>query len=106
MQRVLQRTRSMSAAAAAAVAPKAGPLATSIQQKLQARFKILQAIDGTHESHGLHHVRAAASLQHYPSPSVQEALEPLRLSIQNDSHKHAGHAGNPSGAPDAETHFK
>ena len=25
--------------------------------------------------------------------------------MKNDSHKHAGHSGNPSGAPDAETHF-
>lgn len=26
--------------------------------------------------------------------------------MRNDSHKHAGHAGNPSGAPNAETHFR
>jgi stress-induced morphogen len=25
---------------------------------------------------------------------------------ETQSHKHAGHAGNPSGAPDAETHFR
>ncbi|PSC70779.1 bola [Micractinium conductrix] len=37
---------------------------------------------------------------------LTEALQPVSLSIQNDSHKHAGHSGNPSGAPDAETHFK
>lgn len=24
----------------------------------------------------------------------------------DESHKHAGHSGNPSGAPDAETHFR
>ncbi len=36
---------------------------------------------------------------------VNEALRPVSLKIVNDSHKHAGHAGNPSGAPDAETHF-
>lgn len=44
-----------------------------------------------------------------PLPSccrkVQEALAPSTLSITNDSSKHAGHSGNPSGAPDAETHF-
>ncbi|KAI3430722.1 hypothetical protein D9Q98_005308 [Chlorella vulgaris] len=55
--------------AAAAAVPK-GPIATSIQSKLQ------------------------------------DALQPSSLSVQNDSHKHAGHSGNPSGAPDAETHFK
>ena len=63
----------MSAAAAggtAGAAAKAGPIATSMQLKLQ------------------------------------EALQPVSLSIQNDSHKHAGHSGNPGGGPDAETHFK
>jgi BolA-like protein 1 len=34
-----------------------------------------------------------------------EALTPSFISIRNDSHKHAGHTGNPTGAPDAETHF-
>ena len=34
-----------------------------------------------------------------------EALRPSVLSIKNDSHLHAGHAGNPGGGPDAETHF-
>jgi stress-induced morphogen len=28
------------------------------------------------------------------------------LNIVDESHKHAGHSGNPSGSPDAETHFK
>jgi len=32
-------------------------------------------------------------------------LRPTTLQIVNDSHKHAGHSGNPSGAADAETHF-
>eukprot|EP00270_Netrium_digitus_P009330 TRINITY_DN2840_c0_g1_i1.p2 TRINITY_DN2840_c0_g1~~TRINITY_DN2840_c0_g1_i1.p2 ORF type:complete len:116 (+),score=11.69 TRINITY_DN2840_c0_g1_i1:58-405(+) len=32
-------------------------------------------------------------------------LQPLRLVVMNESYKHAGHAGNPSGAADAETHF-
>lgn len=32
-------------------------------------------------------------------------LRPTTLRIVNDSAKHAGHAGNPSGAADAETHF-
>lgn len=34
-----------------------------------------------------------------------EALTPSFISIKNDSHKHAGHSGNPTGAADAETHF-
>lgn len=37
---------------------------------------------------------------------MQEALSPVSLSVLNESHKHAGHSGNPSGAPDAETHFR
>ena len=71
MLQLLRGARSMSTAAAAAgAAAKAGPIATSMQLKLQ------------------------------------EALQPVSLSIQNDSQKHAGHAGNPGGGPDAETHFK
>lgn len=34
------------------------------------------------------------------------ALRPLHLSVLNESHLHAGHAGNPGGGPDAETHFR
>ena len=34
------------------------------------------------------------------------ALQPTVLNVVNESHKHAGHSGNPSGAPDAETHFR
>ena len=30
----------------------------------------------------------------------------MSLNVVNDSHKHAGHAGNPGGEPDAETHFR
>lgn len=37
---------------------------------------------------------------------LQESLKPSSLHILNESHKHAGHAGNPTGAADAETHFK
>ncbi|EFN50827.1 hypothetical protein CHLNCDRAFT_15183, partial [Chlorella variabilis] len=37
---------------------------------------------------------------------VQEAFQPASLSVENESHKHAGHSGNPGGGPDAETHFK
>jgi stress-induced morphogen len=37
---------------------------------------------------------------------LSAALRPLRLSVTNESHLHAGHAGNPSGAADAETHFR
>ena len=32
-------------------------------------------------------------------------LRPTTLQVVNDSAKHAGHSGNPSGAADAETHF-
>ncbi|KAL6768786.1 BOL1 [Auxenochlorella protothecoides x Auxenochlorella symbiontica] len=32
-------------------------------------------------------------------------LQPVTLKLTNESHKHAGHTGNPTGAPDAETHF-
>ena len=31
---------------------------------------------------------------------------PVSLSVANESHLHAGHSGNPSGHPDAETHFR
>lgn len=33
-------------------------------------------------------------------------LQPTELRVVNESSKHAGHSGNPTGAPDAETHFK
>ena len=37
---------------------------------------------------------------------LTDALRPVRLAVTNESHLHAGHSGNPSGAPDAETHFR
>ncbi len=37
---------------------------------------------------------------------MEAALAPSTLKIVNESHLHAGHMGNPDGAPDAETHFK
>ena len=37
---------------------------------------------------------------------LAEALTPASLSVVNESQKHAGHSGNPSGAADAETHFR
>ena len=39
---------------------------------------------------------------------LEEALTPSSLSIVNESHKHAGHAGNPNkdGDKNAETHFR
>lgn len=53
----------------------------------------------------------AASVQ--PTRPIQasmqrklETLKPAVLNIVNESYKHAGHAGNPGGGPDAETHFK
>jgi len=39
------------------------------------------------------------------SRKITEALKPVSFSIVNDSHKHAGHIGNPSKDPNAETHF-
>lgn len=36
---------------------------------------------------------------------IEEAFQPKSLTIVNESHKHAGHIGNPSNNPDAETHF-
>lgn len=46
-----------------------------------------------------------SSLTHIHS-KLQAALAPVSLSVANESHLHAGHSGNPSGAPDAETHFR
>lgn len=40
-----------------------------------------------------------------PRSKLTEALQPSSLRVANDSSKHAGHSGNPSGAADAETHF-
>lgn len=37
---------------------------------------------------------------------LQAALKPVSLTIIDESHKHAGHSGNPKGGPDAETHFR
>ena len=36
---------------------------------------------------------------------LTDALRPASLTVANDSAKHAGHAGNPGGGADAETHF-
>lgn len=54
----------------------------------------------------------AASMQQ-PRPiaaamkqKIEAALRPTRLDIVDESYKHAGHSGNPSGNPDAETHFR
>lgn len=37
---------------------------------------------------------------------VTSGLAPTSLIIKDESFMHAGHSGNPSGDPDAETHFK
>ena len=38
---------------------------------------------------------------------LRDGLSPVSLlEVRNDSASHAGHAGNPSGAADAETHFQ
>ena len=47
----------------------------------------------------------AGPIQQAIEQKVASSLRPMAFKIVNDSHKHAGHAGNPSGAPDAETHF-
>ena len=44
--------------------------------------------------------------QSTPTRKLESALKPVTLNIIDESHKHAGHSGNPSGAPDAETHFR
>ena len=41
-----------------------------------------------------------------PRRKIEAALKPVKLQIVDESYKHAGHSGNPSGAADAETHFK
>jgi stress-induced morphogen len=41
-----------------------------------------------------------------PRRKIESALKPVKLTIIDESHKHAGHAGNPGGGADAETHFK
>ena len=46
------------------------------------------------------------SLSHFSFRKLEAALAPTALHIVDDSAKHAGHAGNPGGGPDAETHFK
>lgn len=48
----------------------------------------------------------STSLNHTNHSKLQAALAPVSLSVANESHLHAGHSGNPSGAPDAETHFR
>ncbi|GAQ90732.1 hypothetical protein KFL_006780030 [Klebsormidium nitens] len=37
---------------------------------------------------------------------LRAAFNPVNLTIVNESRMHAGHSGNPSGDPDAETHFR
>ncbi len=49
--------------------------------------------------------RTVAEVPGQSAACAQEALAPASLDIRNDSHKHAGHSGNPTGAADAETHF-
>ena len=41
-----------------------------------------------------------------PHRKLEAALSPASLTIVDDSAKHAGHAGNPGGGLDAETHFR
>ena len=123
LQRLLQ-ARGMAAAAAA----QAGPIATSMRLKLQVRGTACCALKQCWSQvqacpHAAPSARrctaghtalllwspsaaaAAPSSTRPDAPRPQEALQPQALTIQNDSHKHAGHSGNPSGAPDAETHF-
>lgn len=37
---------------------------------------------------------------------IEAAFKPVSFKVIDESHKHAGHSGNPSGHPDAETHFR
>eukprot|EP00899_Mesostigma_viride_P021087 jgi/Mesvir1/28980/Mv17753-RA.1 len=59
----------------------------------------------------IHRIRCLSSMA-APGPlytsindKLTKALKPALLVIDNDSHKHAGHMGNPEGKADAETHF-
>ena len=54
--------------------------------------------------HGVHH--RSLTIADGVHRKLEQALAPTVLKVTNDSHKHAGHSGNPSGAPDAETHFR
>ena len=51
-------------------------------------------------------LKTKKKLENKPHSKLQAALAPVSLSVANESHLHAGHSGNPSGAPDAETHFR
>merc|ERR1712157_485907 len=55
----------------------------------------------------------AAREKGYMGPMARRILEKVSnafdcevISLENQSHHHAGHVGNPDGADDAETHFK
>lgn len=121
MLRLLHQARLMSASAAAAAGQKAGPIATSIQLKLQVGSGAVAKGDGGEMCHqqsqdnslrgptecGPHSAGSPdCLLRCAPHSCVQEAFQPASLSVENESHKHAGHSGNPGGGPDAETHFK
>lgn len=51
--------------------------------------------------HALYHVQSSCDCR-----KLTESLKPAKLTVRDDSSKHAGHSGNPSGNPDAETHFR
>jgi BolA protein len=51
-------------------------------------------------------VQQPRPLQSSMQRKLESALSPVVLKIINESYKHAGHSGNPTGAPDAETHFR
>jgi BolA-like protein 1 len=73
----------------------------SSQSPFQTRFKIIFFPRHPLLSH-------PPSLPHHPQSSskLTHALHPTSITLNNESHKHAGHSGNPTGAPDAETHFR
>ena len=56
----------------------------------------------------LHRARSTAMRPIYGRihAKVTQGLAPTSLVIKDESFMHAGHSGNPSGDPDAETHFK
>lgn len=59
---------------------------------------IAGSASAAHRAHGhSHHGPVGQAIER----KLREALSPSELVIRNDSHHHAGHSGNPTGAADA-----
>ena len=89
----------------------AGKLATAIHRWKRLSVAthlatLLEAIDFTPLIPSLCNLGGSSLPADSVDRKLQDALAPTVLNIINDSHKHAGHAGNPGGEPDAETHFR